>query len=248
MFLYSIPGVRIAQTKLNQLTSYVPPPPSSEDDDRCLTPTPKRILIVHSHPVPKSLSAAIADTFEQSAVEAGHNVKRISLYDDADPTKCYPPNMSRKEREHFFDSPETKVLGPEVKTHVDLLKRCDALVLIYPTWWMNTPASLKGFFDRTLVLGHTWDFPAPDRNAASLGLVPKLTNLKQIVGISTYGASQLTVTLAGDNGRRMISNAIRHSVAPAAAVMWLGLYGCDMLAPEQIERFLQKVKQLSKEL
>jgi hypothetical protein len=75
-----------------------------------------------------------------------------------------------------------------------------------------------------------------------------LTNLKQIVGVSTYSSSHLKVTLAGDNGRRMISKPIRHSVAPAATVTWLGLYDCDMLAPEQYELFLKKVKQLSKEL
>jgi putative NADPH-quinone reductase len=113
---------------------------------------------------------------------------------------------------------------------------------------MNTPASVKGFFDRTLVAGHTWKFPDAKKKGASLGLVPKLDNIERIVGISTYGASQIVVTLAGDNGRRMISNAIRHSVAPNASVLWLGLYGLDVLPPERRIEFLEQVRQLPKDL
>jgi len=250
-FVYNIPGVRLAQTKLNQLTSYIPPPPSDN-------PQPRRILLVHSHPTPDSFSRAIAETFEQSAIESGHEIKRINLCDNDNPSKCYRPNLSRKERESYFsfignkdimdDKTERKMLSREVKTHLDLLRWCDTLVLVYPTWWMNTPASLKGFFDRTLVAGLTWEFPISQTLGAKLGLVPKLTNIERIVGISTYGASQAIVRVAGDNGRRMISNAIRHSVCPRATVTWMGLYGVDTMPVEGRIKFLEGVAQLPKEL
>jgi len=245
-FLYSIPGARLLQTKLNHLSSYVPPPPMENTD-------PRRILLVHSHPNPDSFSAAIADTFQESAVEAGHEVKRISLYGHDNPNKCYRPNMSRKEREDYFKlmqdgSKAGSLLAPEVKGHIELLQWCDTLVLVYPTWWMNTPASLKGFFDRTLVGGITWEFPSATNGAASLGLAPKLGNIEHIVGVSTYGASQAIVTLAGDNGRRMISNAIRHSVCPNASVSWLGLYGVDTISREGRTHFLKSVAKLPKDL
>jgi putative NADPH-quinone reductase len=113
---------------------------------------------------------------------------------------------------------------------------------------MNTPASVKGFLDRTLVPALTWEFPNEKGKGASLGLVPKLENIEKIVGISTYGSSQTVVTLAGDNGRRMISNAIRHTVAPNASVLWLGLYGCDELPAERRIDFLRQVRELPKDL
>jgi NAD(P)H dehydrogenase (quinone) len=239
-FVYTIPGVRLLHTKLNLLTSYVPPPPPENHDVR-------KILMVHAHPVPDSFSASIADAFAGSAEDAGHEVKRISLYEHDEPRKCYRPNLSRKERESYFSHLGNQ-LSPEVKSHVDLLRWCDTLVFIYPTWWMNTPASLKGFFDRTLVPGLTWEFPSDKKKGASLGLVPKLGNIERIIGISTYGASQFVVTLAGDNGRRMISNAVRHSVAPNASMLWLGLYGVDVLPPERCIEFLEQVRQLPKNL
>jgi len=114
---------------------------------------------------------------------------------------------------------------------------------------MNTPASLKGFLDRTLVPGLTWTFPSKDKKGvAALGLTPKLQNVEQIVGISTYGASQSIVTLAGDNGRRMISNAIRHSVCPAATVLWLSFYHLDTVSNEERAKFLDQVKEVPKDL
>lgn len=264
-----IPGVRYIQSKLNQIWSYIPPPPrsstiSSINDPNQVINTYK-ILVIHSHPNPESYSAAIAQTFIEAATNAGHEVRRISLYEHStDPNQCYRPNMSRLERDNYFrlldttgsnnDSETTKhsfQLAPEVKSHIESLKWCDTLVFIYPTWWMNTPASVKGFIDRTLIPGPTWEFPSSSNSSignsngvASLGLVPKLNNILRIIGISTYGANNMTVFLAGDNGRRMISNAIRHSVCPNASVAWLGLYGVDTASLLQRQDFLKIVASL----
>jgi NAD(P)H dehydrogenase (quinone) len=248
-FVYTIPGVRWLQTKLNQQSSYFPPPPEASAGEE-----PRKVLLVQAHPVVHaSFSAAIAIAFTEAALAAGHQVKRISLYDHNDVDKCYRPNLSQQERLSYFNlagNPDATTSGvaADVKAHVDLLKWCDTLVFIYPTWWMNTPASIKGFLDRTLVPGLTWDFPSKEDAGASLGLIPHLTNIERIVGISTYGAPQMTVMLAGDNGRRMISNAVRHSVAPNARVTWLGLYHFDAIQDRQRAMFLDQVKQLPKEL
>ena len=250
-----IPGARYVQSKLNQIWSYVPPPPRASQPSSENENTTHKILVVHSHPNPESYSAAIAQTFIQAATDAGHEVRRISLYEHpSDPTKCYRPNLSRMERDNYFsllDSSDKKTtnsfhLAPEVNSHVESLQWCDTLVFIYPTWWMNTPASVKGFIDRTLVPGQTWEFPSNTHTGggALLGLVPKLNNIQRIIGISTYGANNMTVFFAGDNGRRMISNAIRHSVCPNASVAWFGLYGVDTATLQQRQDFLKSVAKL----
>jgi putative NADPH-quinone reductase len=234
-------------------------------------------LVVQSHPNPESYNAVIAQTFIDAATDAGHEVRRISLYEyhpTTDPltttTNCYRPNMSRWERENYFtllqqhhnssgnnvqsnedttrttpDKTLSKTFAPEVQQHIELLQWCDTLVFIYPTWWMNTPASIKGFHDRTLLPGPTWEFPSKTHTTgALLGLVPKLNHIQRIIGISTYGANNTTVFLAGDNGRRMISNAIRHTVCPQATVTWLGLYGIDNATLQQRQDFLKNVAHL----
>ena len=89
------------------------------------------------------------------------------------------------------------------------------------------PAMLKGFFDRTLVPGAdgAFDFPTqtPGELVASNGLVPKLTNIVRILGVSTYGASRSITFLAGDNGRNTIGTAIRTNFAPECTCHWLAL-------------------------
>jgi putative NADPH-quinone reductase len=243
-FLYHIPGVRQLQTKLNQLTSYIPPPPR-EVSSTTLEGEPLRILLVHAHPnAVDSFSSAIANQVESSAQAKGHQVRRINLYEEN-----YDPRLSKEQQmlnQARGEDLEKRKLAKEVKTHIRHLQWCDTLVFVYPTWWMNTPAILKGWFDRTLVHDLCWALPVPD--APSKALIPKLTHITQIVGISTYGAPPHIVTLAGDNGRRCISNAVRPIMSPQATVQWLGLYNMDSTTPKERTDFLQEVKALVQRL
>ena len=43
------------RTKLNTLSSHVPPPPRESDEP------PRKLLLIHAHPVADSFSSAIAD-------------------------------------------------------------------------------------------------------------------------------------------------------------------------------------------
>mmetsp|Transcript_7693 Transcript_7693/g.10495 ORF Transcript_7693/g.10495 Transcript_7693/m.10495 type:complete len:126 (-) Transcript_7693:297-674(-) len=125
------------------------------------------------------------------------------------------------------------------------MKWCNTLVIAYPTWWMSTPASLKGFFDRTLIPGFAWDLP-PE---GSYVLRPLLTNVTKIVGVSTYGCPQHYVWLVGDNGRRMITNSIRPMVfSPECTTQWLGLYDMDYNTEKDRKQFLGHVDRVMREL
>lgn len=245
--IYLIPGVRQLQAKLNQLTSYVPPPPQED------VGTPRKILMVHAHPDSQnSFSGAIANNVEEAAAEAGHEIRRISLYSSSSSSsswsKDYSPKLTKQEWELAHETGEDiekRQLSAEVKDHLRLLKWCDTLIFVYPTWWMNTPAAVKGFMDRALVHGIAWSMPeAREDGSFPPWLVPKLTNISQIVGISTYGAPYPFVTASGDNGRRMIANAVRPMISPQATVAWLGLYAMDSATLQQRNDFLGEVKSL----
>ena len=228
-------ATRWAACKLNGLTSFSPPPPRAADDKE-----PRRILLVHAHPVSDSFSSALADAVERGAAEGGHQIRRRSLYAEG-----YRPELTASERKGYFDVDKGAArCPPDVRSHLQDLRWADSLVLVYPTWWFNMPAMLKGFFDRTLVPGAdcAWDFPrSPEEKAASNGLVPKLTNIQRIMGVSTYGASRQIAFLAGDNGRNCISTAIRPNFAPGCTCHWLGLYQLDNCSTETREEFLATV-------
>lgn len=121
-----------------------------------------------------------------------------------------------------------------------------ALVLVYPTWFFNVPATLKGYLDRTFLPHVAFRLPAPKLAGAAgqteTGLQPLLTNIARVGVVSTYGASAGVVFGAGDNGRRMWSQGLRPLFAPGCCLRWDSLYDMDTTTPAQRAAFLARVE------
>ena len=117
-------------------------------------------------------------------------------------------------------------------------------------YWPKPPCMRTGYFDRTFVPGPkgegAWDFPSgpKDQDAAANGLVPRLTNIQRMLGISTYGAPRHIAFLAGDNGRNTIGTAIRPNFAPDCTCRWLGLYEMDFCPKIARDAFLKEVQRV----
>jgi putative NADPH-quinone reductase len=52
----------------------------------------------------------------------------------------------------------SQILEPDLLEAQRLIKNCQHLVVIYPTWWGSIPALLKGFVDRTFVPGFAFSY------------------------------------------------------------------------------------------
>jgi NAD(P)H dehydrogenase (quinone) len=72
-------------------------------------------------------------------------------------------------------------------------------------------------------------------------VLPALQNIKRIVGVSTYGSPWTYVKLINDNGRRMLTRALRLTCDRRAATTWLGLYSIDTTGMPEREAFLDRV-------
>merc|ERR1719284_106226 len=94
----------------------------------------------------------------------------------------FQPALTASERGAYFDMKASTNAPPEVKKALLDLRWCDSVVFVYPTWWFNLPAMLKGWLDRTLLPGPggAWDFPPP----GGTSLVPQLDNVKRMAGVS----------------------------------------------------------------
>jgi putative NADPH-quinone reductase len=59
----------------------------------------------------------------------------------------FPPALTAAERSHYYTGADPSnpsiELAPEVAEAVSDLKWAQALVVVYPTWWMNVPGTLK---------------------------------------------------------------------------------------------------------
>src|SRR2546430_7189143 len=132
-----------------------------------------RIHYIYCHPLPESFHAAIRTEALAGLKEAGHIVDLCDLY-----AEKFDPMMSAEERRDYHDLSKNQ---SRVADYVRRLRGADALVMQFPVWSFGPPAMLKGWMDRLLMPGVAVDLSNPNM------AIPLLTNLKHIVGITTYG-------------------------------------------------------------
>ncbi|TFJ83271.1 hypothetical protein NSK_005433 [Nannochloropsis salina CCMP1776] len=132
--------------------------------------------------------------------------------------------------------------------YIDLLKWCDALIFVYPTWWYAMPAILKGWIDRTFLPHSAFTLPTPTSPPPSVvGLVPCLKNIKKVGVVTTYGSSYQVIRYVGDPGRRIIARGLRPLFDAQCTLLWLGMYSCDTASQAKREEFLAEVKAYMRE-
>jgi NAD(P)H dehydrogenase (quinone) len=190
-----------------------------------------QVLVVHAHPGAKSFSHAIRDTAVGALERAGHAVTLLDLYAEG-----FEPRLSLAEWKIY--ETEKPILDPMVQRHVDALKRSDAIVFIYPTWWWGMPAMLKGWLERIMVKGVSFTLD-PKTNK----VVPGLSHVHRVVGISTYGSSRLSMLFFNDGGRRLVLRCVR-ILCPLtkARSTWLALYGLDRSSENTRKEFLLRIE------
>lgn len=188
-----------------------------------------RALVVYCHPVEGSLCSAIRDAAVRGLSAAGHDVSVIDLAaDDFDPV------MPLEEWRTYMDR---KIVDtPEIVRYIEKVQESEILVFVYPTWWSGLPAQLKGWLERVLVAGVAFRFTKSDR------VRPGLTQMRRIHVISTYGSPKLYVRLVNDNGRRILSRALRMSGTKRTRTSHQGLYALDTSTVESRQQFLRDVE------
>jgi NAD(P)H dehydrogenase (quinone) len=71
---------------------------------------------------------------------------------------------------------------------------------------------------------------------------PWLVNIRRIVGISTYGSPWSYVKLMNDNGRRILTRALRLSCGWRTRTTWLALYAIDAADAAERQRHLERIE------
>ncbi len=187
-------------------------------------------LVVIAHPCDDSFCHAAAQRAVDGLRSGGHDVTTIDLYADG-----FRTAMSREERIAYdTDDP---ILDPQVGDHAALLRHAGIVVFVYPTWWSGLPAILKGWLERVMVPGVGFTF-----DEATGKVQPGLRHVRRLIGISTYGSPRLAVRLVNDNGRRILTRALRMSCGVRARTTWLALYGMDTTEPADRAAFLDRIE------
>jgi NAD(P)H dehydrogenase (quinone) len=187
------------------------------------------VLVVCAHPDEGSFDRAITAAVEKGCARAGHHPTTLDLY-----ALDFAAAMSRDEYRAYHG--ERPVLDPMVAEHAALVRQAKTLVFVYPTWWSQPPAILKGWLERVLVPGVAFTFDEKGK------VRPGLQHVRRIIGISTYSAPWTYVKLLNDGGRRMITRALRMNCGARTPTTWIGLYSMDTLGLRERAAFLDRVE------
>ncbi len=188
------------------------------------------VLLVLAHPCPDSFNHACATAAITGLERAGHTVELIDLYADR-----FVAAMSLDERLAY--ETDTPILDSQIDDHAARLKRAEALVFVYPTWWSGLPAILKGWLERVMVPGVSFEF-----DPVTGKVRPALQHVRRLIGVSTYGSPRRNVLLINDNGRRIITRALRMSCGWRTRTTWLGLYAMDTSTEADRRAFLDRIE------
>ncbi len=174
--------------------------------------------------------AAVKDAALAGLGRAGHAVRLVDLYGEE-----FRPHMTALERRQYHDA---GVNEAEVAAHVDHVRWAEALLFVYPTWWYNLPAMLKGWLDRVFVPHVAFTLPTETQ-----GIRGNLRNIRRIDVVTTCGATWALSKLMGEPGRKTLTRGLRAICHPLCRTSYTALYRMDTVSAERRERYLAEVSE-----
>lgn len=137
-----------------------------------------KTLIVYNHPHEGSFCSAIREAVENGLKTGGHEYKVIDLDKDG-----FDPVMRAKDLKAFVTAGKIgedglEEVDPLVLRYMKMMRWAEQIVMIFPIWWMTTPAMTKGFIDKVI-------FPGIVYKMEGGKLVSMLSSLKQVTIITT---------------------------------------------------------------
>lgn len=198
-----------------------------------------RVLVVHAHPSPESFVSHLRDAALEELAAAAHEVRHRDLWAEG-----FDPVFTADERlTHTGDLAPKLGRHPALAPHVADLQWCEALVLVYPTWWSGQPAVLKGWFDRILMNGVAWRLPEGANR-----IQPLLGNVRRLVVVTTHGSPKWVNALQGEPGKRTAMRSVRLMFTLRCRASWIAMYGLDRASERRRDAFERRVRRRMRRL
>ncbi len=123
------------------------------------------IYIVFCHPSKESYSYKVLNSFIKGLEASNHTYEIGDLYE-----MKFKADMDSDQyiREIGLD-PLAEVLEDVIKEQ-NKIDKSNALVFIYPLWWSDCPAKLKGWFDRVLTYGYAYSYDSNGNRGTKISI------------------------------------------------------------------------------
>lgn len=185
-------------------------------------------VILLAHPYCKSFNHHVKDVVVKTFKEKGKDPVIIDLSEDG-----FNPVLSTEDLRLYMRG-ETS--DQKVRDYQKILSDCDELVIIFPIWWYEAPALLKGFLDKVFLPGFAFD-ETPD------GLIGKLGHIQRTTILTT---SEVKTSFMRERVGNPIETSLLETTFEICGIqedkLWLN---CEHIASgSDAERqvFLEKVK------
>jgi NAD(P)H dehydrogenase (quinone) len=109
------------------------------------------VCVVFAHPSRTSFSASVLEAFTRGLHDAGHTCEVADLYREG-----FRSEMDEAQYVRETSGDPGLPVPPDVEAEQARVARARGLAFIYPVWWSDCPAKLKGWFDRVLTCGYAY--------------------------------------------------------------------------------------------
>lgn len=191
------------------------------------------VLIVYTHPNPRSFNRAVLEAFTRGLGEGGHTFEVVDLY-----AIGFDPRLGLADYVQFTG----KQMPQDILEQQEKVARADALVFIHPIWWVGWPAMLKGWIDRVFSYGFAYQF-------TERGGIEGLLKYKKALLINTTYYSEEDYEFLG------IRDAMEKTLVEFTLkccgiqdVKYVFLYSVEAVDNKTRWKYLEQVFRLGKEL
>lgn len=182
------------------------------------------MLIIYAHPNKDGHCGEMLKKVIEHLKEQQLNYELLDLY-----AMNYDPVL--KPEEHYTSG--HREISPENQKIQELIKNESRFIFIYPTWWSNPPAILKGFMDRVFTPRFAYYYDK--------GLPHSLLSGKAAVLTSTGGPRIISKFYFNDRSTKFLTHDVLKFCGIKAKAFVVDL--ANKLTDGQREKINQKVKE-----
>ncbi|MCG3448541.1 NAD(P)H-dependent oxidoreductase [Enterococcus durans] len=189
-----------------------------------------KTLIIYNHPYEGSYNHAILESVVKGISRAQGKYEVIDL-----DKENFNPVMTSADLLGFV---KHQAVDPIAISYAEKIKEADHLVFIFPIWWEMMPALTKGFIDKVIYPGLTYDYK--ENGISMVSLLPKL---KATTVITTMNTPKIMYKLTYGNAlkKALIKGTFKKS--GMKNVNWISLNMVKMSKVEKRQKWLKNIEQ-----
>lgn len=208
-------------------------------------------LIIFAHPSHNSHNGRILKHVKKALDKKHKKYEVLDLYKEN-----FQGYFTETEYQRLANRDRT--VEPDVKKMQEKIMAADTLIFIYPIWWYNVPAMMKGFMDRCFGAGFAYRFyrtpwymlfpawilsfiPGLRYFAQPFAAIPLLKGKKAII-FRTYGGPKLGKRIFGNTPCILENNLLRFTGITKIKIHELFNTNKSSYTQEYEDQYMKKVE------